>query len=210
MRASYHDSHFLFDPGRRRVWKAITEDIQKHITGKNEAVLDLGCGYGDFINQISATRRLAVDIEDMSDHIDPEVQFHQASVQQLGFISDGSLSAVFCSNLLEHLDRESINATVSEILRVLRTSGLLVSIQPNFRLSYKRYFDDYTHVSIFTDVSIRGLLVSHGMKIEKIRPRYLPFSMQGLLPKSYWLTKAYLTLRPGLLAGQMMVVASKK
>jgi ubiquinone/menaquinone biosynthesis C-methylase UbiE len=209
MNKTYHDTHFSFDPGRKRVWKAITEDIQKYLND-DESILDLGCGYGDFINQISAIRKLAVDIEDMSPHLDPDVEFRQGDVRKLNFIADNSLSAVFCSNLLEHLNRDGVDSTVSEIIRVLKAGGFLICIQPNFRLCYKRYFDDYTHLTIFTDVSLCGLLAAHGLTVKKIIPRYLPFSMRGSMPKSYWLTKAYLLLRPGIMAGQMMILANKK
>ena len=83
-------------------------------------------------------------------------------------------------------------------------------MQPNFRYCYRNYFDDYTHETIFTDESLCGLLVAKGFEIFHRRARYLPFSLQSRLPKSYLLTRLYLKLGVPLLAKQMLVVAQKK
>ena len=49
---NYHKTRFKFDPGRAKVWRAITEYLQPYV-GVNKTVLDLGAGYGDFIRVAS-------------------------------------------------------------------------------------------------------------------------------------------------------------
>lgn len=52
-----------------------------------------------------------------------------------------------------------VAARVLDDLRyVLRRSGRLILIQPNFRYAWREYFDDYTHRAVFTDVSLPALL----------------------------------------------------
>ena len=83
-------------------------------------------------------------------------------------------------------------------------------IQPNFRYAYRHYFDDYTHRSTFTHVSLANLLRSTGLRILRVEPRFLPYSMrESRLPVRPWLVRAYLRspIRPR--AGQMLVVAQK-
>ena len=91
----------------------------------------------------------------------------------------------------------------------LRPGGRLVLIQPNFRLTARRYFDDYTHRTIFTDVSLPDLVASRGFRRERVEARFLPFSMQSRLSFGYRLAPLYLRLPWRPLAGQMLVIASR-
>lgn len=205
----YFRARCTFHEGRKRVWAAITEYLQCKIMGEPESVLEIGPGYGDFINQIRATRRIAVDIVDVSSHIEPDVEFHLADATNMSFLDSDSIDIAFASNVFEHMSRETVDKALDEIHRVLKPGGLTVVIQPNFRLCYKRYFDDYTHQSIFTDTSLCGILQAHNFVIAVRRARFLPFSMYGLLPKSYVLTKIYLRLQIPFMAKQMLVVGRK-
>jgi len=85
-----------------------------------------------------------------------------------------------------------------------------VLIQPNYRLAYKRYFDDFTHVSVWSEVSLGDFLRSRGWNVEIAQPRFMPFSVKSRFPVSRFLIRCYLAspLKPG--AGQMLIVASKK
>jgi SAM-dependent methyltransferase len=117
---------------------------------------------------------------------------------------------VLASNVLEHFAADAAATVVSEVARLLRPGGRFVVIQPNFRYAWRRYFDDYTHRSIFTDVSLPALLRAHGFTILDVKPRFVPYSMQGTtIPIASWLVKAYLMLPLKPAAGQMLVVAQK-
>jgi hypothetical protein len=96
------------------------------------------------------------------------------------------------------------------VARLLRRGGRVILIQPNFRYSWRSYFDDYTHRSIFTDVSLPAMLRAAGFNIEKVQPRFAPYSMQGTrVPLTSWLVKAYLLSPIKPAAGQMLVIARK-
>src|SRR5262249_36555628 len=132
----------------------------------NDCVLDLGCGYGDFINHVVARRRIAVDSwEEFPRYVDPEVERVVANVTDLDFIEEGAVDFAFASNLFEHLSQE-VFARVLAILRVkLAVGGTLNILQPNYRYAYKEYFDDYTHVSIYSDISIADFLKANGFNV---------------------------------------------
>ena len=101
-------------------------------------------------------------------------------------------------------------SVVDDLCRLLKAEGRLIVIQPNFRYASKQYFDDYTHRSTFTHVSLANLLRSKGLRMLRVEPRFLPYSMrESRLPVKPWLVRAYLRspIRP--LAGQMLLVAEK-
>ena len=47
---------------RRRVWKILTRDFLRPLIPSSSHVLDLGCGWGEFINQIDAGLKYAMDL----------------------------------------------------------------------------------------------------------------------------------------------------
>jgi hypothetical protein len=121
-----------------------------------------------------------------------------------------AFDVVLASNLLEHFAPDVAASVVADVVDLLRARGRFIVIQPNFRLAWRRYFDDYTHRSIFTDVSLAALLRATGLRIEEVRPRFLPYSLQGArVPIAPWLVQAYLLSPIKPLAGQMLVIAAK-
>ena len=82
-------------------------------------------------------------------------------------------------------------------------------MQPNFRLNPGRYFDDFTHVTIYTDQSLSDYLVSEGFSIEKMHARFLPLTLKSRGSGLTFLVPWYLRSPVKPLAGQMLVVASR-
>jgi hypothetical protein len=115
---------------------------------------------------------------------------------------------VFASNLLEHLERPAASALLVESARVLRPGGRLILLQPNFRLNPGAYFDDYTHVAIYTDRSLPDYLVSERWRIVRKYPRFLPLTMKSKGSALTFLVPWYLRSPVKPLAGQMLVIAT--
>lgn len=203
---NYHKSRFKFDPGRFKVWQAITEYLQPYV-GDNKTVLDLGSGYGDFINQIKAKRKYALDIgPDVKEHINEDVIFINKPSSSLDDIPPNSLDVVFSSNLMEHLDRPELDKTMKAVSKRMKNNGVLILIGPNFRYAYDSYFDDYTHKTIFTHVSLADAMFEYGFHPTKVVPKFLPLTLKSRLPKSYFLTKTYLNSPVRPLGKQMLLI----
>jgi ubiquinone/menaquinone biosynthesis C-methylase UbiE len=206
---AYHRVRFVFDPRRKKVWRPICHYLQ-HWANKNDGLLDLGAGYGEFSRFIEARPKWALDLnEDLIRYWDEGVSpIVQSALAPLPF-SDRSLGTVLASNFFEHFTREQGARILAEVYRILKPGGRLIVIQPNFRLEPRRYFDDYTHKTPYTDTGFTGLLGSIGFGIAHLEPRFLPFTMQSGWPKAEWLVRFYLRLPVRPFAGQFLVVAEK-
>ena len=207
---NYHKTRFKFDPGRVKVWRAITEYLQPYV-GLNKTVLDLGTGYGDFINIIKAKKKYALDISPaVKDYIGKEVVFINKPSTSLEDVPTNSVDVVFASNLLEHLERTELDQTMKGIKRCMKNGGTLILIQPNFRYAYKNYFDDYTHKAMFSHLSLADAMFGYGFKPIKVVPKFLPLTLKSKLPKSYLLTKMYLNSPIHPLGKQMLLIFELK
>jgi SAM-dependent methyltransferase len=204
---SYFESRFSAHRSREPLWRVLCAHLERDFPG-HDAVLELGGAYCNFINNVRAGARHVVDLfPDLPQYAAPGVTAHVQSCTDLGVLPAAFFDVVFASNLLEHLTREETNQTLESVLRVLKPGGRLLLIQPNFRLCFRRYFDDYTHVQIFTDAGLRDLLNSSGFVCEKVLGRFLPFSLKSAGPKWPWLLRLYLALPVRPFAGQMYIVA---
>ncbi len=209
---SYHAVHLVADPRRATVWKVVAQHLAAHVA-PGAHVLELGAGYCDWINNVRAARRVAVDLwPELPAHATPGVEPMVLDISKgLHLLGDASFDVVQASNLLEHFAPDAAAGVVSDVARLLRPSGRFILIQPNFRYAWRRYFDDYTHRSIFTDVSLPALLRAQGFSIIDVKPRFVPYSMQGArVPIAGWLVKAYLLSPFKPAAGQMLVIAQKE
>ena len=72
---------------RKRVWKILCDDFfQKHVPPQS-VVLDLACGYGEFINNIAASKKYGVDLNpDAPSHLSSEVEFKLTPAYDLSHI----------------------------------------------------------------------------------------------------------------------------
>jgi len=195
---------------RRGVWREIVRHVQKD-AGEVHTLVELGTGYCDFINQFPARRKIGYDIRsDVQQFAEAGVDIRTESAVELSGLENSSVDLVFASNFMEHLCREEHDVLLPRISDVLSHRGRLILIQPNYRLNPEHYFDDETHRTIFSDENIAPFLEVYALKVLKLIPKFLPFSMKSRLPKWPFLVRLYLTSPVKPLAGQMYVVAVKE
>lgn len=208
MTTGYHATRFAPDARRDVLWRSLWRYHYRHMVAADDCVLDLGAGYGSFINQVAARRRIALDAwPGFLEHLAPGVEGVVGSATELGFLDAGSVDLAFASNLFEHLTQQEFAASLAGLRRALSDRGRLVILQPNWRFAWRRYFDDYTHVAIWSDAGIADFLESQGFEVLSVRPRFLPLTIKSRLPVHPWLIAAYLASPVKLLGGQMQIVA---
>jgi SAM-dependent methyltransferase len=207
-RSGYFETRLQANPNRAKVWKHICAYLAPWIPEDSD-VLELGAGWCDFANHVRGRRIVAMDVDSIvRDAAAPSVEAVVGDCTRLTMFEDGSFDVVFASNLLEHLERAEAQALLAEARRVLRRGGRLILMQPNFRLNPGRYFDDFTHVAVFTDQSLPDFLVSEGFRVERVLARFLPLTMKSRGSGLTFLVPWYLRSPYKPFAGQMLVVAT--
>lgn len=209
MNEGYHDSRLTHDPKRGIVWGALWNYYFRHRIGADDTVLDLGCGYGEFINSVTAKRRIALDLwPDFTKHMAPGVETVVAPVTDLSALEDGSIDFAFASNLFEHISQDDLAKVLEGLRTKLSKRGQLTMIQPNYRYATSEYFDDYTHISIWSHVSMADFLTAHGFEVTEVRPRFLPLTVKSRLPVWPPLIGMYL-MSPVKPMGKQMLLSAR-
>jgi SAM-dependent methyltransferase len=201
------------DAHRTRVWQALNEGFFQALVPKEGSVLDLGSGYGEFINQIVARQRYAIDLNpDARARVGTEIQFIQQSSSERWPLEDATLDVVFTSNFLEHLPtKESVIETLSQARRCLKPGGRLICMGPNIRFLASEYWDFFDHIQPLSDRAMEECIVALGFELERVVPRFLPYTMSRSKPPPSFFIRLYLAMPFvwSLFGKQFLLVARK-
>lgn len=198
---------------RQRLWATLVREYFQALIPLYATVLDLGCGYGEFINHVEARERFAMDLNpNARSRLAPGVQFLFQDCSQRWAIADNSLDVVFTSNFFEHLpDKLALKLTLLEAHRCLKPGGLLIALGPNIKFVQGAYWDFWDHFLCLTEASLAEALLNNGYKIRRVVPRFLPYTTvdQPAWPMSFVKIYLRLPLSWSLFGKQFLVVAAK-
>jgi len=198
---------------RNRVWKILIYDFFSKWIKSTDHVLDLGCGYGEFINHIRCGVRHAMDLNPKTKSLlDKEIIFHQQDCSVSWEIAQNSLDLVFTSNFFEHLpNKQSLDRTMCEIKKALKPGGRLIAMGPNISALKGKYWDFWDHHVALSDQSLCELLQIHDFTIEKSYSKFLPYNMVRVRERPLFMISLYLRF-PFLwnIFGKQFLIVSEK
>jgi hypothetical protein len=204
----YFQTRFTEDPRREILWRTLVQHyFQPQITS-DDCVLELGAGYGNFINNVRARRRIAQDQwPDFPKHLDEGIESHVGAVDDLSFLDDHSVDFVFASNLFEHVSQERFASALEQLRQKLKPSGTITLLQPNYRYAFRDYFDDYTHITVYSHLSLCDFLQANSYEVITCKPRFMPLTLKSRLKVSPSLIRLYLMSPVKPLGKQMLIRA---
>jgi SAM-dependent methyltransferase len=181
---------------RDRIWKILCASFFQTFVRETDAVLDIGAGYCEFINNINCATKYAVDLnQDTPAFANPGVRVFTCPSTDLSPFEDSAIDVVFMSNFLEHLGTKAeVLKTLHEIRRVLKAGGTVMILSPNIRYASKEYWDFFDHCLPLSDKSLVEALGLAGFDVERVIPRFLPYTTKSRIPQTAFLIKAYLKL----------------
>ena len=198
---------------RVKVWKILISNFFVQWIDSNDHILDLGCGYGEFINQVDSAVRHAMDLNRKTkEMLEDKINFHQQDCSKPWDIKPNSLDLVFTSNFFEHLpNKESLERTMTEIKRALKPGGRIIAMGPNISVLKGRYWDFWDHHVALSDASLSELLEIHSFTVEYSLPKFLPYNMVRVKQRPLFLLSLYLKLPLAwfFLGKQFLIVARK-
>ena len=213
--AKLYQIRFSAEDRKRKdlVWEALCKYFFQQFIPLNTTVLEIACGYGEFVRHIHAARKIAIDLNPESrDFLPTDVEFHTCDATSLDMLTDDSIDVCFSSNFFEHLpDKIAMDKVLSEALRVLKPGGLYIAMQPNLRYEPGRYWDFYDHLLPLTHLSCYEAFEKAGLEVIKLIDRFVPFSTSSNLPQNPTFVRWYLSCRPlwRLLGGQFLIIGRK-
>ena len=198
---------------KHAIWQVLCRNFFSRYVKPTDTVVDIGAGYCEFINNIPAAQRIAVDLNpEVARFASPGVRVINESCTAISALPAGSADVVFMSNFLEHLpDKQLVLDTFREAHRILNADGRIIVLQPNIRFLYAEYWDFFDHHTALSDRSLVEGLQLVGFSPSVVIPRFLPYTTKSRLPQAPWMVSMYLRfpLAWRFLGKQTLVVARK-
>ena len=186
----FHESQHY----RNAVWKILTQNFFQPRIPSAAHILDVGCGWGEFINHITAEVKYGMDLNPRTrERLAPDVQFIEQDCSLPWPIAEQSLDVVFSSNFFEHLPTKiALLQTLQQARRCLRPGGRLVCLGPNISHLRGHYWDFWDHHLPLTHQSMREVLELVGFEVERCSSKFLPYQMVRRRPVPLPLVRLYL------------------
>lgn len=174
MSATVVDRHFL-QRGRGVEFEMEASWIARHLPAQG-AIADIGCGIGALFELIGRDRVIGIDyqLEGLAhtSTIHTDVPLVCADATNLPF-PDNAFAALTAQHVIEHI--ADYPGTVSEWARVLRPGGVMLILTPNARFIDPSVYDDDTHVHIFDETDLPGVVQQAGLTISEMTTLGLPW-----------------------------------
>ena len=149
--------------------KLIIYLIKRFKLEKNQKVLELGCGRGDFLNEFvnNGLEGYGVDLLDYCKKFFPNLNFKKVDMsnEKLPY-EDNSFDIIFSKSIIEHFYYP--DKIFKEAYRVLKPDGTIITLTPEWQYIYKSFFEDFTHRTPFTSVSLSNIQEMSGFKNIKV------------------------------------------
>ncbi len=175
---------------RDRFLENIAEELATIAALPPGRILDVGCGPGFLLSAVGeGWERHGVEVSALAaEHARAYGQIHNGLLADAAY-PDGYFDVVVLHHVIEHVADPS--ALLRGIRRVLAEDGLLILATPNFDSGCARRFaekyrllHDRTHITLFSDDSMRRFLRDHGFRIARSDYPYFEtpyFTQENLL-----------------------------
>jgi ubiquinone/menaquinone biosynthesis C-methylase UbiE len=178
---------------RKEMWNILCTHFFQRYIEPSSRVVEIAAGYCEFINNIRASEKTAVDINpDLGKYANPGIRLVNASATNMTAVQDNSADVVFASNFFEHLTREEITGTFKDVYRILAPGGRFMVLQPNIRFCSRDYWMFFDHITPIDDRAFVEGLEINGFEILQVIDRFLPYTTKSRLPKALFLIRMYL------------------
>ncbi|TGE27179.1 class I SAM-dependent methyltransferase [Hymenobacter metallicola] len=197
------------------VWQELANWLYSGYLKQPQSVLDPAGGMCEFINAIPAADKWTIDMEGefIRKYAHSSVTVRVGNNLEVDIPQD-HFEAVFISNFLEHLDTQfQVADLLGRMYASMKKGGRIVIMGPNFKHTYKEYFDFADHTVILTELGVAEHLYGAGFNIVKVIDRFFPLSFRsgGYLPVTPLTVKTYLNMPLAwrFMGKQFLVVAEK-
>lgn len=126
---------------------------------ENQSMLEIGCGRGEMLQNF---KELGLDVKGID--LSPEAPDYQKDIEikvcnveneKLPY-EDNIFDIIYSKSVLEHLLYPE--NYMKEAFRVLKQGGIVITLTPDWESTFKIFYDDPTHKTPFTTVSLTNIL----------------------------------------------------
>ena len=170
---------------KQKIWKVLCRHFFQKFIPRESVVMDIAAGNCEFINAIEANEKIAVDINPgINNFAADTVNVINDSLFNLHKYIDKECNIIFASNIFEHFSsKEEVISAINICHQYLTLGGKLLILQPNIKYTKGAYWDFIDHKIPLTEKALIEAGELCGFKINKVIPRFLPYTTKSSMPQ---------------------------
>ena len=171
--------------------KLISYLFNRFKMSKNQKILELGCGRGEFLNEFvkCGLEVHGVDISDYSQKFFSELNFKKVDMENEKLpYQDNYFDFIYSKSFIEHFYYPE--KIFKEAYRVLKPGGMIITLTPEWKYIYKSFYEDFTHRVPFTKVSLKDIHSMNNFNSINVES----FTQLPILFEKNFISKIYLIL----------------
>lgn len=133
----------------------VSKIFEANLGRKPETLTEVGVGTGKLAEKFIQRHDIkvrGVDIERYP-HLHKAVEFHKASVEQIGSVAIQQSDVFFSKSVIEHVDKFTDFFEAAKYC--IHDRGIIVVLCPNWRTQWSNFYDDPTHLRPFNDIGLK-------------------------------------------------------
>jgi ubiquinone/menaquinone biosynthesis C-methylase UbiE len=139
-------------------------------------MLEPGCGRGEILKNFKelGLEVVGMDISPEATKFDNGLDVKLCDIENEALpFDDNTFDVIYSKSFIEHLYYPE--RYLEEAYRVLKPNGILLTLTPDWEVNYKKYFDDFTHRTPFTQTSLINAYKMYGFNnVNVYKFRQLP------------------------------------
>jgi len=143
---------------------------------QNMSMLEIGCGRGEMLQNFKklGLKVEGTDLSPEAPNFSKDINITVSNIEEDSLpYENNTFDIIYSKSVLEHLYYPE--KYIKEAYRVLKPNGIILTLVPDWEANYKTYFDDYTHRTPFTKISLHDILKIHNFQnVQVYKFRQLP------------------------------------
>ena len=197
-----------FEVYGKRTWRYYVSYVKRFREDVRD-VFDMGCGFGLFMEACTHLGKCAsgcdFDVHEVKICRSKGLAVTQHDLRRpLDFIPDARFDAVYCGQLIEHMDSDAQRNIISEAHRVLRPGGQFQVCSPCRHYEPARAVEG--HINLLTPSELKALVEEAGFENPNMGYNF-PQSLPEIPPEE--LKRIWATYYPDLLSQTAEILTTK-
>jgi len=161
----YNKDYFVWQKSMGLLGAKLNKFLFENFISKGDHLLDFGCGGGFLLNELSATQKLGIEINESGRNNAKELGVE--TVELISEVEDQWADVIISNHALEHVDQPL--DVIKELFTKLKPNGKIIFVVPFERTNSYKANDINYHLYTWSPMNLGNLFHRAGFEVNEVK-----------------------------------------